>query len=146
MATSPRSQRLSGRRWEPNSRTSEPHISSRVHGSELRHHIRCCPGRCTVLEAAASLCLKRKRKNRQRDPSGKKQNPRAAVWCGAGRQYEADGSVERQSGPGDRSLGWDWSGDCSGTGPARHEGCRLRQECRQNRGGEFNLMRQTVVS
>lgn len=41
-----------------------------------------------------------------------------------------DGAVERQSGPGDRSLGGDWSGCGPGTGPARHEGCRLRQECR----------------
>lgn len=54
--------------------------------------------------------------------------------------YGGDGAVERQSGPGDRSLGGDWSGCSPGTGPARHEGCRLCQECRQNRGGPFNLI------
>lgn len=54
--------------------------------------------------------------------------------------------MERQSGPGDRSLGGDRSGGSSGTGPARHEGRRLRQECRQNRGGELNLMRRTAVN
>ncbi|CAF88544.1 unnamed protein product, partial [Tetraodon nigroviridis] len=52
---------------------------------------------------------------------------------------QADGSVERQSGPGDRSLGGHRSGGSSGTGPARHEGGRLRQECRQNRGEELDL-------
>lgn len=56
------------------------------------------------------------------------------------RQYGGDGAVERQSGPGDRSLSGDWSGCSPGTGPAGHAGCRLCQECRQNRGGQFNLL------
>lgn len=43
--------------------------------------------------------------------------------------------MERQSGPGDRSLGGDRSGGRSGAGPAGHEGRRLRQERRQDRGG-----------
>lgn len=62
------------------------------------------------------------------------------------RQYGGDGAVERQSGPGDRSLRGDWSGYSPGTSPARHEGCRLCQECRQNRGGQFNLMSLTAVN
>lgn len=46
-----------------------------------------------------------------------------------------DGAVERQSGPGDRSLGGNRSGCCPSVGPAGDEGCRLCQECGQNRGG-----------
>lgn len=45
--------------------------------------------------------------------------------------------MERQSGPGDRSLRGDWSGCSPGTGPTGHESCRLCQERRQNRGGNF---------
>lgn len=47
--------------------------------------------------------------------------------------------MERQSGPGDRSLRGDWSGCSPGTGPTGHESRRLCQERRKNRGGHFNL-------
>lgn len=47
--------------------------------------------------------------------------------------------MERQSGPGDRSLRGDWSGCSPGTGPTGHESRRLCQERRQNRGEHFNL-------
>lgn len=139
--------------WGTCTHARDPHILSRgAHGSELRHTGRRCPGCCTDQDEAASFPLiissprpitwdgHRLKSTHSPVPHRVCRSVvRSAYSSRCTDNPKGDGAVERQSGPGDRSLRWDWSGCSPGTGPTRHESRRLCQKRRQNRGGYFNF-------
>lgn len=131
--------------------SSALHILSRgAHGSGPRHSVHRCPGCCTEpgrsripasqqIDPDPITQLSRNRRrlgNSSHRPRDRRRQrvPPPLPLLGV-RSRRRDGAVEGQGGPGDRSLGGDRSGGGPGSGPAGHEGRRLRQECRQDRGG-----------